>query len=72
MPTRSRLIYSIDEWHAWYRDLLAHMEALTPADVLARWAKTAAPAYVPVGLKPSAEVLAAAPRYKYMEVDGSW
>ena len=72
MPTRSRLIYSIDEWHAWYRDLLAHMEALTPADALARWVKMAAPAYDPVGLKPSAEVLAAAPRYKYMEVDGSW
>jgi hypothetical protein len=72
MTTRSRLVYLPDTWHDWYRDVLAKMEALTPADVLAGWVKMAAPAYDPVGLKPSAEVLAAAPRYKYIEADGQW
>ncbi len=72
MPSRARLIYPIDEWHAWYSDVLADMEALTPADVLARWVKMAAPAYDPVGSKPSADVLAAAPWHKYLEADGQW
>jgi hypothetical protein len=72
VPTRTRCIYSSAEWHTWYRDLLAEMDAFTPADVLARWAKMAAPAYDPVGFKPSEEILAAAPRYKYIEVDGQW
>jgi hypothetical protein len=72
MTTRSRLVYLPDTWHDWYRDVLAKMEALTPADVLAGWVKMAAPAYDPVGLKPSAEVLAAVPRYKYIEADGQW
>jgi hypothetical protein len=72
MPSLTRLIYPIDDWYDWYRDVLAAMEALTPADVLARWAAMAAPSYQPAGLRPSDEVLATSPRHKYLEVDGQW
>jgi len=72
MAARGRCIYSSDEWHAWYGELLAEIDALTPADVLARWVKMAAPAYDLAGFKPTAEVLASAPRYKYIEVEGEW
>jgi hypothetical protein len=72
MGARGRCIYSSDEWHAWYGELLAEIDGLTPADVLARWVKMAAPAYDSVGLKPSEATLASAPRYKYIEADGQW
>ena len=72
MGTRGRCRYSIAEWRIWYRDLLAAIDTLTPADVLARWVKVAAPSYDPAGRPPSAETLAAAPRYKYIERDGQW
>jgi hypothetical protein len=72
MPSLTRLIYPIDDWYDWYRDVLAAMEALTPADVLARWAAMAAPSYQPAGLRPSDEVLAASPRHKYLEMNSQW
>jgi hypothetical protein len=65
-------MYPIDEWHDWYRDLLAGMQDLTPADVLARWVAMAAPSYQDAGGRPSDKVLAASPRHKYLEIDGRW
>jgi hypothetical protein len=67
-----RLIYTIDEWHDWYADLLAQIDSFTPADVLARWVAMAAPSYDPAGHPPSDEALASAPRHKYLEAKGQW
>ena len=75
MADRGRLLYTPGEWFAWYRDIVGWINAdsgFAPAEVLARWAAMAAPAYDPLGLPPRPEVLAAAPKYKYIEAEGSW
>lgn len=72
MAARGWLTYPAEDWRTWYADLLARMDDLTPADVLARWVAIAAPAYDSAGPRPADEVLATAPRDKYIEADGQW
>ena len=70
-----RLTYPSREWFAWYRGVLSQLAAsddFGPADVLARWVAMAVPSYDPLGPPPQPEVLAKAPRHRYVEVDGVW
>lgn len=70
-----RLTYPVGDWFAWYRgvvELMTGSDDVTPADVLARWVAMAVPSYDPMGPPPPPEVLAKAPRHKYIEVAGVW
>jgi len=72
MADVSRLRHPVESWRQWYQEIVAAMSDLTPADVLARWVRMAAPSYQPLGLRPSEAMIASAPAYAYLEHDGTW
>jgi hypothetical protein len=59
------------QWREWYFDLQSAIGTMRAGDVLASWARLAAPAYYPRGHAPTTAELAARPQ-DFEERDGTW